>query len=363
MASTEKKRKSGKSKKAPMVRPVFLVAGAVALVGFGIVMGAGLDFLTRPAPVVAGNSLSGPEPKPSRSQPFRPPQFLNGAPDGGEGRTENERVPEFLDTESNRAWAPVQPERTVGHQSPVMAYAIPSSVPPDKPVIAIVIDDMGLDRARSLKMMELEGPLTVSLMTYARGLPELTAIAHKAGHEVMGHLPMEPMASSENPGPGALLTNMDDAAIRQHVAEYLDKWQGYVGINNHMGSKFTADAARMRVVMEELKVRGLMWLDSKTTGDSAGTAAAAAAKVPFVERDVFLDNVDTVPAVLAQLAELEQTARSKGFAIGIGHPHDSTIEALEQWIPTLRRAGISLVPVTEILKRRERQQGNSSERG
>ncbi len=363
MASTEKKRKSGKSQKAPMVRPIFLVAGAVALVGFGIVMGASLDFLTRPEPVNVTDSEQGLGPKPSRSQPFRPPQFLNVQPNGGDDIAANERVPEFLDTDSNRAWAPVQPDRSIGLDSPVMAYAVPSSAPSDKPVIAIVIDDMGLDRARTLKMMELDGPLTVSLMTYARGLSELTETAHKAGHEVMGHLPMEPMDSNENPGPGALLTTMDDVAIRQHVGDYLDKWQGYVGINNHMGSKFTADAARMSVVMEELKARGLMWLDSKTTVESAGTAAAAAANVPFVERDVFLDNVESVSAVLEQLAQLEQTAKSRGFAIGIGHPHDSTIQALKQWLPTLRRTGISLVPVTEILKRRERQQGKSRENG
>ncbi len=158
--------------------------------------------------------------------------------------------------------------------------------------------------------MELEGPLTVSLMTYADGLTDLVVRAHKAGHEVMGHLPMEPVDPNEDPGPGALLTTMNGAAISRHLADYLDSWRGYVGINNHMGSKFTADAARMTLVMKELKARGLMWLDSKTTVDSAGSAAAAVVGVPYVERDVFLDNVDSVVAILEQLARLRRWHRS-----------------------------------------------------
>ena len=273
-----------------------------------------------------------------------------------EGRFDDVRVPELRDQGVRRAWAPERRPGPSDANSPLVTFAVASTAPAAKPVIAIVIDDMGLDRVRSLRMMALDGPLTISLMTYANGLPDLAARARNAGHEVMGHLPMEPQDAGENPGPGALLTNMDAQAIRQHLAMYLDKWEGYVGINNHMGSKFTSDPGRMGVVMEELKARGLMWLDSKTTVNSAGPAAAAAANVPYVERDVFLDNVDSRPAVLEQLAALERTAKSRGFAIGIGHPHDATIEALSQWIPTLREAGISLVPVTEILKRRQRAQ-------
>ena len=161
----------------------------------------------------------------------------------------------FLGDYARRAWAPAVPEHSVREGSPLLAYAVSSPAPAGIPVVAIVIDDMGLDRARSLRMMELEGPLTVSLMTYADGLTDLVVRAHKAGHEVMGHLPMEPVDPNEDPGPGALLTTMNGAAISRHLADYLDSWRGYVGINNHMGSKFTADAARMTLVMKELKAR------------------------------------------------------------------------------------------------------------
>jgi len=120
-----------------------------------------------------------------------------------------------------------------------------------------------------------------------------------------------------------------------------------------MGSRFTMDRARMAVVMEELKARGLLWLDSRTTTESVGPAAAQSAGVPYVTRDIFLDNIETVDAVLEQLDHAVATAKSRGTAIAIGHPHDATIAALKQALPTLKDRGVALVPVTEILKRQQ----------
>ena len=357
MAHTGKKRRTRKNQKTPAVRPVFLMGAVFTLVGFGIVMGVSLDLVMRMTPAVVPPVSQEKIQKQDSLRQFRPPQFLNYQPEGGEGGPAGGFVPEFLNADARRAWTPDAHERTASQASPLVAFAVSSSAPAGVPVVAIVIDDMGLDRSRSLRMIELDGPLTVSLMTYANGLPELTALARKAGHEVMGHLPMEPVDPNEDPGPGALMTNMNDAAIRRHLADYLDEWQGYVGINNHMGSKFTADAARMSVVMQELNMRGLMWLDSKTTVDSVGSAVAAATNVPYVERDIFLDNVSSVPAVLEQLTRLESAAQSRGFAVGIGHPHDATIDALGQWLPTLRGGGIALVPLTGALKRRLQLEG------
>jgi len=341
-------KKSGRKGK-PVVRPVFLIAGAIALLGFGIVMGIGLDLAMRqgetPSPANLSRNIGPPHPSPNA----RPPEIINlytgGAP--REEFLEGVGIPN-----QQRAWAPDSPNPYASASAPVIAYSIPVNVSESKPVVAIVIDDMGLDRTRSFRMMELNGPLTVSLMTYANGLPELVTYAHQRGHEVMGHLPMEPLSPDEDPGPGALMTNMSEAEIREHLAAYLDPWQGYVGINNHMGSKFTARADAMRVVMDVLRSRGLMWLDSKTSPDRSTAQTALEYRVPFVERDIFLDNEDNTAAVLNQLEKLEEIVKERGFAVGIGHPHDSTIEALRQWMPTLRAKGIELVPVTEILKRR-----------
>ena len=326
---------SEKSPKQKPVRPIFLVAMGLALAGFGLISGMAVDVATRPPE--RNPFLVRPKPAPPQAQSLAPlvDSVSNVRPERPTG-------------EPIRAWAP---ERPVGDR-PMVAYAVPSAAPVNQPVIAIVIDDMGVDRNRSLRMIGVSPPLTLSLMTYADGLPELAARARQAGHEVMAHLPMEPMDPNENPGRGALRTDMEAAEIRTMLAADLDPWSGYVGVNNHMGSKFTRDRARMNVVMAELKSRGLLWLDSKTIPGSAGMAAAQAAGVPYVERDVFIDNVQSVAEVAARLAETEVLARNRGTAIAIGHPHDATLQALGEWQKGLDERGIALVPVTEVLKRR-----------
>jgi len=319
------------------VRPIFLIAMGIALAGFGLISGIALDLATRPVTSRA--------PAPAREvaaiSPDQPTALRLERPVGSPVRA---WAPETQEAKS----VPVQREN-----APMVAFAVapPSGSP--KAVIAVVIDDMGVDRGRSLKMMDLRGPLTLSLMTYADGLPDLATRARKAGHEVMAHLPMEPLDPAENPGRGALRVSMDAATIAATIAQDLDGWSGYVGINNHMGSKFTADRQRMDVVMRELKARGLLWLDSKTAPGSQGSAAARAAGVPYVERDVFIDNVQTEAAVLAQLAEAEKIARARGSAIAIGHPHDATLAALAKWLPEAASRGVTLVPLTEILRRRD----------
>jgi len=315
------------SAKKKRVRPVFLVAMGIALAGFGLVSGIAIDLATRPA---SRPQVSAP---PVATPPAAPPQSV---------------AIERPTGEPMRAWAPETPPGA----KPLTAFAVASTAAAGQPAIAIVIDDMGVDRARSLRMIDQKGPLTLSLMTYADGLADLVARARRAGHEVMAHLPMEPLDPDENPGRGALRVSMDLDTVRATLAGDLDPWSGYVGINNHMGSKFTTDRARMDVVMRELKARGLLWLDSKTIAGSTGTAAAQAAGVPYVERDVFIDNEQTVTAVLAQLAEAEKIARNRGTAIAIGHPHEATLEALRLWIPEVGGRGFALVPVTEILRRR-----------
>lgn len=334
--------------KPKRVRTPFLIAMGVALVAFGVISGVAFDVATRPGQ----SGTAKPRPVPvdvhaSREAPM--PRVVTSAartvPDQGS----------ILEGEARRAWSADQgtpdPAETAVTR-PLAAYAVPAAADPGRPVLAIVIDDMGLDRPRALQTIALKGPLTLSFMTYAGNLPDLVKQAHDRGHEVMAHLPMEPVNPKENPGRGALLSRMDENAIRRTIAEDLDSWSGYVGINNHMGSKFTADRTRMAVVMEELKARGLMWLDSRTINDSAGPGAARALGVPFITRDIFLDNVETLDAVRVQLELAKATARNHGTAVAIGHPHDTTITALKEWLPRLGEAGVQLVPATEILKRR-----------
>ena len=228
--------------------------------------------------------------------------------------------------------------------------ALPADVPPGKPIIAIVIDDMGLDRKRSARMAGLHGPLTLSWLPYARDLSAQSKAARANGHELMLHMPMEPSVKAD-PGPNALLVSLDKGEIVKRFRAALDSFDGYVGVNNHMGSRFTADRAALAPVLAELHRRGLLWLDSRTTPNSAGIGLAQELKMPWVGRDVFLDNEETVAAVKAQLAKTEQVAKRQGYAVAIGHPHDATIEALASWLPDVQKRGFVLVPVSAVVRR------------
>lgn len=233
------------------------------------------------------------------------------------------------------------------------AVAVESS--PGRPMIAIVLDDVGVNRRGAAKAVTLPGPLTLSFMTYARDLPAMTAEARAAGHELMLHVPMAPQNAALDPGPNVLREGIPQAELLQRLSWGLARFDGYVGINNHMGSRFTASAEGMALVMAELKARGLLFLDSLTAGNSVAGRLAAEAAVPYAVRDVFLDNEpDDLAAIHRQLAILEQTARERGYAVGIGHPHDGTVAALQAWIPEMRARGFALVPISAIVRHRQR---------
>lgn len=227
-------------------------------------------------------------------------------------------------------------------------YAVPTPPDADRPMVAIVIDDLGVNLSGTRGITALPGPLTLSFMTYAEDLERQTDAARAQGHELFLHFPMEPMSDSADPGPNALLTGLSAQEIEDRLAWGLDRFDGYVGVNNHMGSRFTGDAEGMELVLRELDQRGLIFLDSLTTGSSVGAEVAADFDIPFVARDVFLDNERDVAAIARTLQALEEKARADGTAIGIGHPYDETIEALRQWLPTLEGKGITLAPVSAI---------------
>ncbi|RME62177.1 MAG: divergent polysaccharide deacetylase family protein [Alphaproteobacteria bacterium] len=220
------------------------------------------------------------------------------------------------------------------------------------PKVAIVIDDLGLNHAKTLRAIALKGPLTLAFLPYGHGLGGLAARARAAGHELFVHLPMEPKQSDRDPGPHALRVGMAPAALAHDIAWNLGRFDGFVGVNNHMGSRFTEDSAAMAQLFDALRARGLAFLDSRTTAQSAGPWLAVRRGLAYGERDVFLDNERAAPALDAQLAELERRARAQGTAIAIGHPHAVTLAALESWIAALPEKRIALVPVSAIIHAR-----------
>jgi polysaccharide deacetylase 2 family uncharacterized protein YibQ len=231
-----------------------------------------------------------------------------------------------------------------------LAAAAPPNIE-DRKLIAIVIDDMGVDRKRSQRAVGLPAPVTLSWLPYAPDVGQQAAAARAAGHEILLHVPMQP-EGHDNPGPNPLLTSLSADEIRRRLDADLAAVPDAVGLNNHMGSLFTRDARAVAPVIDELKRRGLLFLDSRTTGASVAADVAREAGVPYAVRDVFLDNEATVPAVRAQLAEVEAIARRHGFAIAIGHPHDATLQVLEPWLRSLAARGFAPVPLSAIVQYR-----------
>lgn len=256
---------------------------------------------------------------------------------------------------------PVAPPPAVAALPPVLPHSQDASLPAWKryavaaprtagrPMIAIVIDDMGLDQRRSAEAAALPAPLTLSYLPYGRDLARQTAAAHRNGHELMVHIPMQPQGTGINPGPNALTTDLSLVEVQHRLDQALAAFDGYVGINNHMGSRFTTDRIRMDVVMSELKARGLLFLDSRTVQRSVGLSVAAEHHVPSAGRHVFLDNEISAGEVTHQLAETERIARQGGLAIAIGHPHDVTIAALKAWLPPLQSKGFVQVPISAVV--------------
>ena len=232
-------------------------------------------------------------------------------------------------------------------------HAVPVQPRPGHPTITVIIDDMGIDRPRSQRTIALPGPLTLSFLPYGRDIGRLSATGRSAGHEIMLHLPMEPQGGDVDPGPNALLVSLAPAEVAARLETNLGTFEAYVGVNNHMGSRFTEDRPGMLAVLTELQRRGLLFVDSRTSGKSVGLDVARQLKMPAVGRDVFLDHDPAPAAIRAQLNRLEAAARRNGSAIAIGHPHDTTIEALAEWLPTLMGKGFELVPVSHTVKARQ----------
>jgi polysaccharide deacetylase 2 family uncharacterized protein YibQ len=233
-----------------------------------------------------------------------------------------------------------------------LRFARPAPAAGGRPLVAIVLDDLGLDRRHTAEAIRLPAGVTLSFMTYADDLPQQTGAARAGGHEMLVHVPMEAIDRREDPGPHALYTGLSRAEIIERLRWGLGRFDGYIGVNNHMGSRFTADPSGMAAVIAELQARGLVFLDSRTSPKSVGLGLAAAAGLPHAGRDVFLDD-DLAPAAIAlQLTRVEAAARRRGAAVAIGHPKEPTLAALRAWLPTLASKGLVLAPLSAVIKER-----------
>ena len=215
---------------------------------------------------------------------------------------------------------------------------------PAHPVIAICIDDLGEDIAGTDKAMALPQAVALSFLPYAETTPFLAAEAARKGHEILAHVPMEAIGPTD-PGPMALKVGAPDIAAR--LAWNIARVPGLAGINNHEGSKFSADAASLLPVAQTLAARHLFFFDSRTGPDTQIVAVAHRFGVASAGRDIFLDDTASEAAIRQQLAALVALARTQGVAIAIGHPHDLTLKILATWLA--RDQGVTLVPLSQAI--------------
>lgn len=248
--------------------------------------------------------------------------------------------------------APGRPASPPARPAAPRARVVPASSPAPIARVAMVIDDLGPDLRPVERLLALGLPISYALLPHQPRTAAVAARLAAAGAEILCHLPMEAEGDAD-PGIGALIAGMPAAELERLAIAAIDGVPGAVGVNNHMGSRLTADRLAMSTVLEVVARRRLFFLDSRTTPDSVGAELAREMGVPQASRDVFLDPDPDPEAVREQFERWLEVASERGAAIAIGHPHAVTLELLERELPALRERGFELVPVSYLLERPE----------
>jgi uncharacterized protein len=331
------------------------VSGAFYLGGLDLGDKGGAKVTTLNAAPVQKQALKAAE---APAQPKPAPQVVEPGPTPPHAKPLGEEAKAVA--QAAKPPAPAEPQVATIAPAPVntgadaawLKNAVAFSVPQGKPLIAVVLDDVGVARSHAELAIDLPGVITLSFMTYADGVADMAARARAKGHELMLHVPMEPLGDEIDAGPNVLQVGASESELLKRLDWGLGRFPGYIGINNHMGSRFTQDERGMSVVLAELKRRNLLFLDSRTISNTVGDKIAARMGVAHVMRDVFLDNEMDEAAVVKQLMQAERIAASKGQAIAIGHPHPATIAAIRAWMPKAAARGFVIVPLSAVAKLR-----------
>jgi len=250
----------------------------------------------------------------------------------------------------------VKEPRTVAAR-PAEPTPVPSPTPIPQPApnargrLAILLDDGGQKLDLVSTAAALSKKVGFAILPFLPKSAETAVALHEAGHEIWLHLPMEPGNYPANdPGPGAVLMAMNSDDLRTAVHSAINSIPHVVGVNNHMGSKATADLKTMTWIMQELKTRDLAFIDSRTTIHTVAEEAAQAQGVPTNRRHVFLDNERSAAAIRVQLDEAVYRSRMEGEIIAIGHLDKVTIEVLSQELPGLAKRGADLVNPSDLVR-------------
>jgi polysaccharide deacetylase 2 family uncharacterized protein YibQ len=229
---------------------------------------------------------------------------------------------------------------TINIVTPVVAPAAAQSASHAK--LAIIIDDLGNDREAAETLFQLPFPLTVSVLPHLPHSSEISEEASRRGYQVMLHIPIEAPADAKSETI-ELYSGMTAEQVTRVIQQMLETVPQAQGANNHQGSVGTSDTALMNAIMPALHDRDLFFVDSRTSATTVAYAAARHAHVPTASRDVFLDDIEEIPAIHRQLELAVRDAKLRGSAIAIGHPYPVTLRALAEFLPKLQHEGVTLV--------------------
>ncbi len=213
------------------------------------------------------------------------------------------------------------------------------------------MDDLGLEYSISKELLQWESPLTFSILPFTPYAKRIATEAHRKGEEVILHLPMEPQGYPETrPGEGALLREMDKETLLRQLFRDMEGVPYIKGVSNHMGSRMMEDPEKVRILLSELKRRGLYFLDSRTTPQTVGLRVAKSLGLKATERNLFIDHSLNEEEIKQKIESLIQFSLAHGKAVGVGHPHPSTFKSLKEMIPKMKEMGIELVPLSAMME-------------
>jgi len=223
------------------------------------------------------------------------------------------------------------------------------------PQIAFIIDDIGSSISRAQAFLDLKMPMTFSILPKLPYSDVLAEEIYEQGQEIMLHQPMEPYSHEADPGPGALYISYGDREIEEIIEENLSQIPQATGVNNHMGSRFTSSSSKVVEALKIIKQKDLFFVDSLTSSHSQAYKMARRLNMRTAPRNVFLDTSPDIRFVRRQLRHLKQYAIKHGAAIGIGHPHLSTLTALYEFKQELNIQGsfFELVSISKLLSDRQ----------
>jgi polysaccharide deacetylase 2 family uncharacterized protein YibQ len=312
----------------------------------------------------APKQIQVPQPAEHAQAPAAPPAAPNTKTvtiiDGSTGKRQEVAIPNGRDVRAPTEQRLMEPSRhgpvpriAPDGARPADVYARTASQAPgrkDGPKIAIVIGGLGVSAGVTQQAMtRLPGAVTLAFQPYGADVDTLATKARAGGHEVLLQAPMEPFDYPDNdPGPQTLLTTLNVAQNIDRLHWLMSRFQGYVGIANYMGARFTSTEAALAPVLKETARRGLLYVDDGTSPRSLAGQIAGANNLPFAKAGVVIDAVPTPAHIDRALARLEALAREHGSAVGMAQALPAAIDRIAAWARAAEQRGFVLVPITAV---------------